>query len=252
MQVDQINHALIFGGGHGIGLSLVKNLLSDVKNVWVTYRKLDQAQELLRLKDQYHDSLHLFQVDPLKEKELESFFAELKEGLKGDKLDLVVNSIGLLQTELGGPEKSLREISLEKLVQVFQVNAFVTPLIAKHLKPFFSKSTPSVFATLSAMVGSIGENEMGGWYAYRASKTALNMFIKNIAIEFKRQGLKTSVVSLHPGTTKTQLSEKFIGGIKHKVWEPEETAKNLIKVISTIPPEESGLFLNWDGRTILW
>lgn len=156
----------------------------------------------------------------------------------------------MLEGESFGPEKSLRDINIDNLTQVFQVNSFVTPLWAKYLKKKFSKESPSIFATLSAMVGSIEENEIGGWYGYRASKTALNMFVKTISIEFERSRLKTSVVAIHPGTTKTELSQNFLKGIKHKVWEPKGAAQNILNVLEKCPEEGTGLFKNWDGRTI--
>ena len=105
---------------------------------------------------------------------------------------------------------------------------------------------------LSAMVGSIDENEIGGWYGYRASKAALNMMVKTISIELKRSGFKTQVGAIHPGTTHTALSEKFIGTVRHKVWKPLESAENILKVIDGLSPHETGFFKNWDGRTIAW
>jgi NAD(P)-dependent dehydrogenase (short-subunit alcohol dehydrogenase family) len=102
------------------------------------------------------------------------------------------------------------------------------------------------------MVGSMGENELGGWYAYRASKAALNAFIKNISIEWKRSHKKSLVLAIHPGTTHTRLSEKFSTHVTHKIHTPAESAANICRVIFDSTFSQSGSFLNWDGRNIKW
>jgi len=167
------------------------------------------------------------------------------------KFDLVINTIGYLENELGGPEKSLRDISEERLLEYFRVNAILTPVLAKVLRNNLS-STGFAFVALSAMVGSIGENELGGWYGYRASKTALNAFLKNISIEWKRVIKNSLVLSIHPGTTQTKLSEKFNSRVTHKIHTPDEGAENILNIIFQTSFDQSGEFLNWDGRKILW
>lgn len=236
----QPQSVLIIGAGHGLGLALALECQSRYPGakIFTTFRLLEKASELI------NSDLVSKQVDPLNEDQIKTFC----EGLP--QLDLVINSVGMLSNENFGPEKSLRDINIENLTHIFQVNSFVTPLWAKYLKKKFSKNDNSVFATLSAMVGSIGENEIGGWYGYRASKTALNMFLKTISIEFKRSQLLTSVVAIHPGTTKTELSSNFLKGVQHKVWEPSAAAQNILNVLESCPSEGTGLFKNWDGRTI--
>lgn len=233
---------LIIGAGHGLGLALALECQKRYPQAKVrtTYRREEKADGLL------NSGLSANQLDPLEEDEVEKFCKDLPQ------LDLVINCVGMLSNESFGPEKSLRDINVDQLTEVFRVNSFITPLWAKHLKRKFSKDTSSVFATLSAMVGSIGENEIGGWYGYRASKTALNMFLKTIAIELERSRYLTSVVAIHPGTTKTNLSEDFLKGIKHKVWEPSGAAQNILNILEKCPSEGTGLFKNWDGRTIAW
>lgn len=233
---------LVIGAGHGLGLALSKLCMESFPEakVQATYRRKEEAYELIE------SGIVSIQIDPKDEKEVEVFCRSLGE------VDLVINCVGMLEGKGFGPEKSLKDISLLNLTEIFQVNSFVTPLWAKHLRSHFSKESISVFATLSAMVGSIGENEIGGWYGYRASKAALNMFIKTIAIEFKRMQLKTSVVAIHPGTTRTSLSENYLKGVQHRIWEPEEAAENILEVLISCPQEGSGLFKNWDGRIIEW
>lgn len=231
---------LIIGAGHGLGLALAKECRERYPSAQIitTYRIKEKAEGLLA------SGLESHHLDPLNEAQVESFCKSF------DSIDLAINSVGMLSDGERGPEKSTKDIDLEHLTKVFQVNSCITPLWAKYLKSKFSKDTPSVFATLSAMVGSISENEIGGWYGYRASKAALNMFIKTISIEFMRSRLKTSVVAIHPGTTKTELSENFLRGVQHKIWEPPEAAKNILNVLESCPAEGTGLFKNWDGRTI--
>lgn len=233
---------LIIGAGHGLGLGLAKEALKRYPqaNIFTTYRREEKASELLSF------SIHSKKIDPLKEEEVEKFCEEL------DTLDLVINAVGMLQTENNfGPEKSLRDMDLSYMTKIFQVNTFVTPLWGKYLKRKFSRDNPSIFSTLSAMVGSIDENKIGGWYSYRASKTALNMYLKTMAIEFERAHLKTTVVALHPGTTRTELSQDFLSGIKHQIWTPETAASNILNVLEGVVNEGGYHFLNWDGRKIL-
>lgn len=140
---------------------------------------------------------------------------------------MILNTVGVLHSSTLGPEKSLREISFATLTESFQVNAFLTPLIAKHAKPCLDRKGPFLMAALSAMVGSIADNSSGGWYSYRASKTALNMFIKNISLEFKRSFPESIVLAIHPGTTDTGPSRPFSKNVKHQIWTAEQTAQHL-------------------------
>ena len=164
-------------------------------------------------------------------------------------IDLCINTIGFLHNEQYQPEKSLRDINVDQLVHSFKVNTIITPLILKHLKNKFTDS--SAYLVLGAKVGSIADNQMGGWYGYRASKTALNMILKNISIEFKRSKKGIRVLCFHPGTTETELSKPFLAGIKHKVWEVQEASDNLIKLIEKVYPENE-LFYFWDGEVLPW
>lgn len=232
---------LIIGGGHGLGLGLVKECQKRFPDASIiaTYRKKEKAADLLEL------DVQTAQIVPLDEEQVKTFCDQF------ESFDLVINSVGMLQSREGeGPEKSLRDINMDFMTEVFQVNTFVTPLWGKYLKKKFSRETPSLFATLSAMVGSIEENEIGGWYSYRASKTALNMYMRTMAIEFERSHLKTTVVAIHPGTTETELSKKFLGGISHKIWTPETAAVNILDILNECQKEGGFHFKNWDGRKI--
>ena len=251
-RIENAKSALVVGGGRGIGLGIVYQLLRKFPEVevYATYRSAERALGLLELETQYANRLHPIVCDPLSESDLKTLASTIK--LKHKNMGLVVIASGILHRPGGAPEKSLRNIDLEQLQEVFQVNAFVTPLVAKHMKNLISRSEPSAFISLSAMVGSIEDNELGGWYGYRASKTALNMFLKTIAIELKRSGFKAQVGAIHPGTTKTELSAKFVDTVQHKVWEPQDAADNILQVIDNLSPDETGFFKNWDANTIPW
>lgn len=243
--------ALIIGAGHGIGLALIKQLLTNFSHIHciATYRNKDNATSLIELNQQNQHNLSIYKLDPTNDAELKSFFSKI---IKEAKLDLCINCCGLLHTDKITPEKSLKDINKQQLLDYFEVNAIITPLLAKYAKSCFSTQKPSVFATISAKVGSIEDNALGGWYGYRASKAALNMFIKNIAIEFKQSQLKTIVYALHPGTTITNLSQPFLSHIKHQVFTAEDTAKHLINIINDASIEKSGSFLSWDNTSIPW
>ena len=181
-------------------------------------------------------------------KENKKLNIQLKE--ETSKLDLVVCTIGVLHNETIKPEKKLEDITLEGLRESFTVNAFAPALAAKNLLPFFSKEKMSVFGFLSAKVGSITDDQLGGWHSYRASKAALNMLVKNIAIELTRRRFKTVALAIHPGTTDSKLSRPYIRAAGLKVWTPEETAGHLIKVIEDAELKETGHFENWDGSEL--
>ena len=124
-------------------------------------------------------------------------------------------------------------------------------MIAKHFLPKLNRENLSIFAAISARVGSISDNYLGGWYAYRASKSALNMIIKNAAIEIGRRNKNAVIVGLHPGTVDSKLSKPFQGNIPHnKLFTPEYSAKKLLEVISTLKPWQSGKCWAWDGTEV--
>ena len=167
-------------------------------------------------------------------------------------LDLVIVTNGVLHTPDILPEKSLKDISREKFQHLFDANTIVPALIAKHFLPHLNRETPSIFAALSARVGSISDNELGGWYAYRASKAALNMVIKNASIEIERRHKNSIIVGLHPGTVDTHLSKPFQKNVSlEHLFTPHDCAKNLLQVLSSLTPAHSGKCFAWDGNQIL-
>jgi NAD(P)-dependent dehydrogenase (short-subunit alcohol dehydrogenase family) len=170
----------------------------------------------------------------------------------GKPLDMVIIATGLLHEENMRPEKSLRELSARKFQRLFEVNTVIPALIAKHFLPRLNTDTTSFFSFLSARAGSISDNQMGGWYAYRAAKAALNMVIKNAAIEISRRNKKAVIVGLYPGMVDSELSKPFQRGVPaEKIFSPSFAAQKLMSVMASLTPEQSGRFFDWDGQEVL-
>lgn len=171
---------------------------------------------------------------------------------KEQPLDLVMVANGILHDGELMPEKSLRDLSAEKFHRVFEANTITPALIAKHFLPKMNKEQPSIFAALSARVGSISDNQLGGWYAYRSSKAALNMIIKNAAIEVRRCNKQVIIVGLHPGTVDSNLSKPFQGNIAdRKLFTPDYSAEKLLDVLENLNPSQTGKCFAWDGKEVL-
>lgn len=166
--------------------------------------------------------------------------------------DIVVVAVGQLHNDQGiSPEKSLRDLSAENLHHIFHANTVIPTLCAKHFLPLLAVNKRAVFAAVSARVGSISDNRLGGWYSYRASKAALNMVIKNAAIEMGRRHKEMVVVGLHPGTVDSSLSKPFQANVAEgKLFAPEYSARCLVSVLQNLSAKESGKCFAWDGSEI--
>ena len=173
-------------------------------------------------------------------------------GARGVVTRIIVAS-GLLQAPGVAPEKAMRDLDAEGLARLFAVNAIGPALAAKHLLPLTPRDRPSVFAALSARVGSIADNRLGGWYGYRAAKAGLNQIVHTLAIEHSRTRPQGVCVALHPGTVRTRLSAPFTDrtGAAQAV-SPEAAAANLLAVLDRLQPSDSGGFFAWDGAPIPW
>lgn len=164
---------------------------------------------------------------------------------------LVIDATGFLHDGNQGPEKSLRDIDPTMLGRAFAINAIGPALIMKHFLPLLPRSGKAVFATISARLGSISDNHLGGWYGYRASKAALNQLVHTAAIELKRLRPDAICVALHPGTVDTPLSRPFRGkGLT--IQSPTAAAEKLIAVINQLKPHQSGAFVDWRGSSVPW
>ncbi|WP_126174467.1 SDR family NAD(P)-dependent oxidoreductase [Altericroceibacterium xinjiangense] len=170
---------------------------------------------------------------------------------RGPKPLLVIVATGLLHAGDRGPEKALRELDPTWLAKVHAVNAIGPALVAKHFLPIMPNNGRTVFAALSARVGSIADNRLGGWHGYRASKAALNMLVRNLAIEERRRNQAAIVVALHPGTVDTALSRPFQGSVHPgRLFDPERAALQLLDVIEELKPLDSGNLFDFEGKEI--
>ena len=168
-------------------------------------------------------------------------------------LRLVFNATGRLHGPSIQPEKRLQQVQSSALVESFRINAAGPLLLAKAVEPALDRSQPFHFASLSARVGSIGDNRTGGWYAYRSAKAAQNMMLRCLSLEWVRRFPLATVTLLHPGTTDTDLSKPFQSFVpKEQLFSPERAAGHLIDVLLAQTPEHTGRFLAWDGQLIPW
>lgn len=250
--IESIN-VLVVGASQGIGLGFVRHLLCDerIAQIYATYRDWQQSEELSALLAQYPHRLSLISMDITDEEQIAQSMTQLQRQV--DKLHLVLYCVGFLQAGDIQPEKSLQQLRADHLLRYFQVNSIGAVLLAKHVLPLLKHSESSVFASISAKVGSIGDNQLGGWYGYRASKAALNMFMRTVAIEYGRKSPKTLVVVLHPGTTDTRLSQPFQASVPpNRLFSVERTVTQLLAVIEGLHSDDSGQFFSWDGSRLPW
>jgi NAD(P)-dependent dehydrogenase (short-subunit alcohol dehydrogenase family) len=224
--------AVVFGAGGGIGGALVDAILASRRFERVVAFSRDSAPA----------------IDLLDEATLER--AALFAAGLGD-LRLVIDATGFLHDERQGPEKSWRQLDAANLARSFALNATGPALIMKHVLPRLPRAGKAVFATLSARVGSIGDNRLGGWYAYRASKAALNQLVRTAAVELARRSADAFCIALHPGTVATALSAPFAAsGLQ--VHDPATAARRLLCVVDQLAADANGGFFDWRGAPVPW
>jgi NAD(P)-dependent dehydrogenase (short-subunit alcohol dehydrogenase family) len=244
--------ALVVGATQGIGLGFVCRLLQEpaMEHVYATYRALP-SEALLSLAAREPERLTCLPLDITQESQMLTLVQSLQAS--SVRLAWVVNCVGILHEAGQQPEKNLQQLNADWLLRYFQVNSVGAVLLAKHLLPLLKHGERSIFATLSAKVGSIGDNQLGGWYGYRASKAALNMLIKTAALEYRRKSPNTILVLLHPGTTNTQLSQPFQRNVpSQQLFTVERTVQQLWAVLNGLESTDSGQFFSWDGSPLPW
>ena len=224
--------AVVFGAGGGIGRALLARLRDG--------GAFAQAIGFSRSTDPA--------IDLLDEATLA---AAAQHAARAGPLRLVIDATGFLHDAAQRPEKSWRELDADKMSRAFALNAIGPALLMKHVLPRLPRQGRAVFATLSAKVGSIGDNRLGGWYSYRASKAALNQIVRTAAIEARRSHPEAICVALHPGTVDTGLSEPFARtGLS--VQSPEEAAARLLSVLAALEPADTGSFFDHRGERLPW
>ncbi len=170
-----------------------------------------------------------------------------------DHVDWLVNCAGFLHGDGAGPEKNLGMVKPEFLLHCIRVNALPTLLLAKHFGAALKRSPAPLLAAISARVGSIEDNRLGGWYSYRISKAALNMALKTLSIEWKHSHPRGCVAALHPGTNDTALSKPFQRNVApDQLFDPARTADAFVKLLSGLDASHSGRFWAWDGTELPW
>jgi NAD(P)-dependent dehydrogenase (short-subunit alcohol dehydrogenase family) len=229
----------VFGASGGIGAALTTLLAErvDVGEVHALARSLVPAKGKI--------IPHRF--DLLDETSIATACSNI-----GGPLDLVIIATGRLVRQDGtGPEKSWRALDAAGMAEMFAINAIGPASIARHVLPLLPRDRRAVLAAISARVGSISDNRLGGWHSYRSSKAALNMLFRNLAIELSRSHPQAVAVTLHPGTVDTPLSRPFQRGVPpEKLFTPERSAGHLVDVIEGLSPERSGSLIAWDGSEI--
>lgn len=250
MFFQQQRKILIIGASGGIGTAMTRLLLEQGHELFISCRDtaLANNQALTQLVEQYKLSPLAMDLDD--QQSIEHTFNKLAEYT--DRLHLVMNCTGLLHAGDMKPEKRLEDLQMENLQRSFQVNSSAPMLIARYALPLIKHDEPSVLANMSARVGSISDNRIGGWYAYRAAKAAQNMATRGLAIELQRRSKQTIVVGLHPGTVDTSLSQPFQSSVKPgQLKTPAQAAQNLYDVINQLGTADSGKVFAWDGAEIL-
>ena len=243
ISLDSFNQgyrALVFGSSGGIGAAMVAALAADPRcdTVYAASRRtLAPTPKTQWLQFSYEDET--------------SIPACLASASAAGPLDLIIVATGLLHADGLKPEKTWRSIDAAALEQAFRINPIGPAVIARHALDHLNSKSKAIFAVLSARVGSLSDNRLGGWHSYRASKAALNMLIKTCAIELERRNPTAMCVSLHPGTVDTDLSKPFQSGVDpEKLFSAQFSATALLEVIDGLEPKDSGAFLAWDGSYI--
>lgn len=218
--------ALIIGASGGIGQAITAALRARSVNVTALSRSTDG----LDITHEPSVSAHL--------------------GALAGPYDVILVASGALEIGAHGPEKTLRSLTAEAMQAQFAVNAIGPALVLKHAVRLIPRDRPARVAVLSARVGSIGDNALGGWYSYRAAKAAVNQLVHTAAIELARSHPLTTCVALHPGTVATPFTAKYLG--RHPAVPADQAAQNLLRVLDGLGPEDSGGFFDWAGKPVAW
>jgi NAD(P)-dependent dehydrogenase (short-subunit alcohol dehydrogenase family) len=233
--------AAIIGASGGIGAAMTRHLAG--------FPTIERVLAFSRSPAEFdHPRVQTGHID-LEDEETIAAAAETTRAVGGAQI--VIVTAGLLHDGATQPEKSWRALDADQLTRSFQVNTIGPALVAKHFLPLFPRDGRAIFAALSARVGSISDNGIGGWYGYRASKAALNMILRNLAIELGRKRGEAICVGLHPGTVDTGLSRPFQSNTPaEKLFTPDYSASRLLTVLDGLTPADSGSVFAWDGQRV--
>ncbi|XP_006664730.1 C-factor [Oryza brachyantha] len=252
--------SMVQGASRGIGLEFVRQLLgrSDGGRVVATCRAPDSAVELQRLRQEHARRLTVLPLDVTDESSIEA--AATSIGETHGSLNLLINATGILSVpNVIHPETTLSKVQKSSLLLAYEVNAVGPILVIKHMWPYLKAGGRSetgrgfsLVANMSARVGSIGDNGLGGWHSYRASKTALNQLTKTVSVELGKKD-NIACILLHPGTVDTDLSRPFQKNVpKDKLFTREFSVQKLLSIIDNVKKSDNGKFFAWDGQEIPW
>jgi NAD(P)-dependent dehydrogenase (short-subunit alcohol dehydrogenase family) len=228
---------LIVGAGSTIGQAIseeLKNINPDLKLYQLTTHAVDESETCLT-------------VANYSEEELQKVAPNISE-----KLSFIIILNGQLHRDTLTPEKSVRSFTTDWALENFMKNALVTPMVAKVFGAKLETKAPSVFVAFSAKVGSLSDNQVGGWHSYRAAKAALNMYLRCIALEWKMSKPKLTVAAYHPGTVDSPLSKPFHAIVKHEIFTPKQAAEYFLSAFDGIEPKTEAIFMGWDKKEIAW
>ncbi|GLU17494.1 hypothetical protein SLE2022_338580 [Rubroshorea leprosula] len=253
--------SFVQGASRGIGLEFVKQLLekNDKGHVVATCRNPDGATGLLELKTKFAERLSILQLDLTVETTIEASAKSITE--RYGFLNLLINASGILSIpNVLQPETTLSKVEKSSLMLAYEINAVGPTLVIKHMWPLLKAGGGSgterdvaVVASLSARVGSIGDNRLGGWHSYRSSKAALNQLTKTISVEFGRKKDPVICILFHPGTVDTDLSRPFQRNVPEgKLFTKEFSVQKLLNIINNVKSHDNGKFFAWDGQEIPW
>ena len=232
---------IIIGSSGAIGSSFLKHYAEEDKNNIIYALSRSEAASS-------SSNIHNVSIDIESDSSISNASSICSEA---GPFDIIIVTTGMLSDENIGPEKSLRHLNKESFSKIFSVNTLGPALIAKYFIPLLKKDAPSFLGFLSARVGSISDNRIGGLYSYRASKAALNMTIKSLSIEVSRNNPQSIIAGLHPGTVDSKLSKPFQGNVSEgKLFTPDYSVSKMAEVISNLKPENSGSCFAWDGEEI--
>ncbi len=233
--------AAVFGASGGIGAAFVALLQND--------ENCAAIHAGARIAPEAGAKLLPFAFDLEDEASIAAAAQEI--AAQSPELDLVIVATGILHGEALSPEKTMRALNGADLAKLYAINAIGPALVAKHVLPLLPRDRKSVFAALSARVGSIADNRRGGWHSYRASKAALNQLIRTCAIELAMKNKRAICVTLHPGTVDTALSRPFQAAVPpEQLFSASTSAAHLLNVVDGLAPSQSGQLLAWDGKII--
>ncbi len=230
--MNKNNIAVVIGNSGSIGSAIEKELSDQgFKNIIGFNRSSNPRLDLLN----------------------EETIAQSAQFIKDQNIpvSLVFDATGLLHDDNNMPEKTYKNIDQIFMRKNFEINVMGPALIMKYFLPLLDKEEKSIFASISAKVGSISDNRYGGWYSYRASKAALNQMIKTASIEMKMKNQNAICLAIHPGTVESKLSKPFQKN-DLTIQSPQESASNIFKILTSSTSKDTGSFYNWDGKIIDW